>query len=62
MGVEGLRGEGLFFGLSYILQKKSIKHQIFYALYFLFWNFQFNPKQPLTPHPLIHQFIISIKK
>ena len=33
-GDEGMRGEGLFFGLCVILQKKSIKHRIFDALCF----------------------------
>ena len=57
-----MRTEDLILHPNNILGKKSIKHQIFYALCFLFWNFQFNQKQVLSPHLLIHQFIISIKK
>jgi hypothetical protein len=50
---EGVRGEDLFLGLYDILQKKSIKHQIFYALCFFFGNFNSskNNPSPLTPHP-----------
>lgn len=57
-----MRTEDLISHPDKIMEKKSIKYQIFYALYFLFWNFQFNQKQVLSPHLLIHQFIISIKK
>lgn len=45
-----MRGEDLISHPNKIMGKKSIKHRIFDALCFLFWNFQFNQKQPLTSH------------
>ena len=62
MEYEDMRTEDLVSHPNKIMEKKSIKHQIFYALCFFFWKFQFNPKQVLSPHLLIHQLIISIKK
>jgi hypothetical protein len=53
-----VRGEGLFLGLSDILQKKSIKQQIFYALRF-FIESSIQPKT--TPHPSSPHIYIFIR-
>jgi hypothetical protein len=58
MGDEEMRTEDLISHPNKIIEKKVEKQQIFDAFMLFFWNFQFNPKQVLSPHLLIHQLII----